>query len=226
MEDLDTFLSGQKLVILNSLDKLSKTAANIIVQKNNKILSLNTKNSLLNEDIKSKFKKNIKSITSAKELYLIKENNNLIKKLIRKERKNKELKKNILEIQREVNNKSFINTKDMTAFKIVALELEEKEKIIGSNKILIGKLENDNKSLLSELEKVKVEKLELENRIGYLENKNKDIENVNNLQINTIETITKELQNKNEKTMELKNYFMEILDNFNDLLQMVDEKCN
>lgn len=226
MEDLDTFLSEQKLIILNSLDKLSKTAANIIVQKNNKIISLNTENSLLNEDIKSKFKKNIKSITSTKELYLVKENNKLIKKLVRKEKKNKELKKNILEIQKEIENKSFINTKDMTAFKIVALELEEKEKIIGNNKNLISKLENDKKNLLSELEKVKSEKLELENKIGYIENKNKDIENVNNLQINTIETITKELKNKNEKIMELKNYFIEILDNFNDLLQMMDEKCN
>lgn len=226
MEDLDIFLSEQKLIILNSLDKLSKTAANIIVQKNNKIISLNTENSLLNEDIKSKFKKNIKSITSTKELYLVKENNKLIKKLVRKEKKNKELKKNILEIQKEIENKSFINTKDMTAFKIVALELEEKEKIIGNNKNLISKLENDKKNLLSELEKVKSEKLELENKIGYIENKNKDIENVNNLQINTIETITKELKNKNEKIMELKNYFIEILDNFNDLLQMMDEKCN
>ena len=103
----------------------------------------------------------------------------------------------------------------------MARELEEKEKIIRNNNIIIEKFDKERQLLLQEVENNRDSKNILEGKLSKLEIRNKELEEINNYQLNTIKTLTNELKNKNEKIMELKDYFIQILDSYNDILQKV-----
>ena len=191
-EEINNFLLEKKSLIFDSLDKLSKTASDIIVQKNNRILVINNEKHDLNKKIESlESIKVSRKLPNINELLFIRKNNKLCKKLIKKE------------------------------IKVIARELEEKEKIIRNNNITIEKFDKERQLLLQEVENNRDSKNILEGKLSKLEIRNKELEEINNYQLNTIKTITNELKNKNEKIMELKDYFIQILDSYNDILQKV-----
>lgn len=222
MDNFKSLLFNKKNEINNSLEMFLSIVKEIISKKNNEILSLKKNINKIDENKKINVfnKKLLKQLIKVNidKLQDNKSNNKYLKKIIKKELKIKNLNKTIKNIQ----NQGFINPKNMEAFKIVAIELEEKEKIINSNKSIINNLELENKNLNN---KINLNIKEFENfrkKIDYLNNENTNLNDYNKLQSNTIETLTKELQNKNSKIKDLKNYFIEILDNYNDIIQQVE----
>ncbi|MDR2077366.1 MAG: hypothetical protein LBP39_00160 [Rickettsiales bacterium] len=218
-------MSDQKLEIFKSLDSLAKTAKDIISQKNKKIHVLDAENINLHEKLNNEtkiLKKNsIRLIPTTDELYSIRKNRKLSKALLNKEISLKNLKKNIIEIKKENDSKNIINSREMTAFKIIALELEEKEKIIKDNHILLETMENDKKNLTREKREMEKINSDLASNLEFLKTKNNNLENANITQLKTIETLSKELQSKGEKIVDLKNQFIQLLDNYNDILQRI-----
>lgn len=222
MEELDEFLSDKRKLIFDSLDRLSKIASDIIIQKNNKILKINNKKHILDEQIKNlEGARIIGKLPSIGELISIRKNNKLFKKLLKKELKIKKLKSDIIKIKEESESKDFIDTREMTAFKVIARELEEKENIVRNNSLTIEKLDREKQSLLQELETSKSNENTLEKKLLNLEHRNQELEDINNYQLSTIKTLTNDLKIKNEKIIELKEYFLQILDSYNDILQKV-----
>lgn len=223
MEKLDKFLLDEKILIFDSLDKLSKVASDIVVQKNNKILAINNEKHLLDEQIRNlKEVKIIKKLPNVGELIFARKNNKLSKKLLKKELKIKKLKSDIIKIKEESESKDFIDAREMTAFKVIAKELEEKEATVRNNSLTIEKLDKEKQSLLQELETSKSNENVLEKKLLNLEHRNQELEEINSYQLTTIRTLTNELKTKNEKIMELKEYFLKILDSYNDILQKVN----
>lgn len=224
MEKLDKFLLDGKILIFDSLDKLLKVASDIVVQKNNKILTINNEKYLLNEQIENlKEIKIIKKLPSVIELISIRKNNKLSKKLLKKELKIKKLKNDIIKIKEESESKDLIDAREMTAFKVIARELEEKETMARNNSLTIEKLDREKQSLLQELESSKNNTNMLEKKLLNLENRNQELEEINSYQLTAIKTLTNELKTKNEKIMELKECFLKILDSYNDILQKVNQ---
>jgi chromosome segregation ATPase len=225
MDNVELLLSDQKLEIFKSLDSLAKTAKDIISQKNKKIHVLDAENINLHEKLNNEtkiLKKNsIRLIPTTDELYSIRKNRKLSKALLNKEISLKNLKKNIIEIKKENDSKNIINSREMTAFKIIALELEEKEKIIKDNHILLETMENDKKNLTREKREMEKINSDLASNLEFLKTKNNNLENANITQLKTIETLSKELQSKGEKIVDLKNQFIQLLDNYNDILQRI-----
>ncbi len=222
MEELDEFLSDKRKLIFDSLDRLSKIASDIIIQKNNKILKINNEKHILDEQIKNlEGIRIIGKLPSIGELISIRKNNKLFKKLLKKELKIKKLKSDIIKIKEESESKDFIDTREMTAFKVIARELEEKENIVRNNSLTIEKLDREKQSLLQELETSKSNENTLEKKLLNLEHRNQELEDINNYQLSTIKTLTNDLKIKNEKIIELKEYFLQILDSYNDILQKV-----
>lgn len=222
MEELDEFLSDKRKLIFDSLDRLSKIASDIIIQKNNKILKINNEKHILDEQIKNlEGARIIGKLPSIGELISIRKNNKLFKKLLKKELKIKKLKSDIIKIKEESESKDFIDTREMTAFKVIARELEEKENIVRNNSLTIEKLDREKQSLLQELETSKSNENTLEKKLLNLEHRNQELEDINNYQLSTIKTLTNDLKIKNEKIIELKEYFLQILDSYNDILQKV-----
>lgn len=234
MGDFNTFLAEQKATVLDSLDRLAKTASNIIVQKNNRILELNEKNTQLTQLNEEKSNvisgKLVDFRGKIRELRILRKNNTLERKLLEEKQKNRELKKKVHELKEEldeqVNNRNYLDPKDMTAFKIVALELEEKEKELEDSRIIHANLEKEKENLQQKIDRIMAIKVDLESKIATLENKNRSLENLGESQRSTIETIGRELRIKNEKIIELKSYFMDILNSYNDLMQTVEQLCN
>ncbi len=222
MEELEEFLSDKRKLIFDSLDRLSKIASDIIIQKNNKILKINNEKHILDEQIKNlEGARIIGKLPSIGELISIRKNNKLFKKLLKKELKIKKLKSDIIKIKEESESKDFIDTREMTAFKVIARELEEKENIVRNNSLTIEKLDREKQSLLQELETSKSNENTLEKKLLNLEHRNQELEDINNYQLSTIKTLTNDLKIKNEKIIELKEYFLQILDSYNDILQKV-----
>lgn len=222
MEKLNDFLLDRKKLIFDLLDKLSKTASDIIIQKNNKILTINNEKYRLDEQIEAlKKTKKARKIPDINDLFLSKKNNNLFKKLIKKELKIRKLRNDILKIKDESESNDFKDVREMTAFKVIARELEEKENIIRNNSLTIEKLDKEKQSLQQELATSKNNESMLEKKLQNLEIKNRELEDNSDYQLSTIRTLTNEKKTKNEKIMELKEYFLEILDSYNDILQKV-----
>ena len=224
MEKLDKFLLDEKILIFDSLDKLLKVASGIVVQKNNKILAINNEKYLLGEQIRNLSEiKSVKKLPSVSELISLRKNNRLSRKLLKKELKIKKLKSDIIKIKEESESKDFIDAREMTAFKVIAKELEEKEVTIRNNSLTIEKLDKEKQLLSQDLENSKNNTNMLEKKLLSLENRNQELEEINSYQLTTIKTLTNELKTKNEKIMELKEYFLKILDSYNDILQKVNQ---
>jgi hypothetical protein len=138
MDDIKKILLSKRGEVSSSLDELASVVKDILKQKNAKILELQSENEELktNNTKKTKIKYNI-SIT---ELLEIKANNRLLKKLFKKEKIIKKQKDKIIKLELENAEKNTIDTKEMTAFKLVAIELDEKEKIIKQNVLTITNL--------------------------------------------------------------------------------------
>ena len=95
------------------------------------------------------------------------------------------------------------------------------ENIVRNNSLTIEKLDREKQSLLQELETSKSNENTLEKKLLNLEHRNQELEDINNYQLSTIKTLTNDLKIKNEKIIELKEYFLQILDSYNDILQKV-----
>ena len=213
MENIRNLLSTKRKEISDSLDIVINNFKKVINEKNNKISDYKKEINIL----KTKTKKTI-TITDLKEYKI---NNKLIYKLYKNVLKIKKLKKDIIKIQKNSNEIS-INAKDMTAFKLVAVELDKKEKIIKENKDTINNLNNKIKELENKIENQLKENNNLNNTINKLKNDNIKLLDTNNLQSKTIETFTIELNNKKNKINELKSCFFDILNDYNDILLKVE----
>ena len=211
MDEIQKILRGKKGDISSSLDKLTQVVSEILTQKNNKIYDLQNRIDYLENTTAKQI--TINNTINTNELKEYRVNNILIKKLIKKIILINKQKHTIKKLQTKQNTTldTSINTKDLSAFKIIALELDEKEKIIKDNLVLINNLTE------------KSNKYEKENKesnivIENLKNKSDKLEEVNKLQRKTIETITDELNDKKEKINELKEYFVDIVNDYNDIL--------
>ena len=211
MDEIQKILRGKKGDISSSLDKLTQVVSEILTQKNNKIYDLQNRIDYLENTTAKQI--TINNTINTNELKECRVNNILIKKLIKKIILINKQKHTIKKLQTKQNTTldTSINTKDLSAFKIIALELDEKEKIIKDNLVLINNLTE------------KSNKYEKENResnivIENLKNKSDKLEEVNKLQRKTIETITDELNEKKEKINELKECFVDIVNDYNDIL--------
>jgi hypothetical protein len=132
----------------------------------------------------------------------------------------------IIELQRE---KSNLETKIQIINATVEEVKKENEVLLDKNTQIIIKSENQENEILilkqqsKELELLKTKYSNSEGVIlqlnGVLEQKNTVILEQNN----EIEKFKTELKNKNLKIMELKDFFVEILDDFNDILQRVNQ---
>lgn len=210
MDEIQKILRGKKGDISSSLDKLTQVVSEILTQKNNKIYDLQNRIDYLENTTAKQI--TINNTINTNELKECRVNNILIKKLIKKIILINKQKHTIKKLQTKNNTiDTSINTKDLSAFKIIALELDEKEKIIKDNLVLIN-------NLTEKSNKYEKENKELNIIIENLKNKADKLEEVNKLQNKTIETITDELSNKNEKVNELKEYFVDIVNDYNDIL--------
>jgi chromosome segregation ATPase len=228
MEEFKNFLLLKKAEVDEVTGGLLSTVSGLIMQKNNKIILLNDKISELekkneeqNKAIDNNLFKKVIKLSSA-DLLKIKVNNKLLKKILKKELKIKNLKKIIIKLQKKNSKTNVINTKEMSAFKLIAIELDDKEKIIKENKIKINNLESEKDNLNKNINLYLSEIDDLKNKILLLDRENKQLTNTNNSQLQTIGTLTEELQNKNKKIMDLKDSFIEILDSYNDILEQVN----
>lgn len=220
MDNVKNLLLVKRKEISTTLDVFIDNIKNILKQKNEKIV-------LLTEEISElKSKKTKKSGKSKNvdifELKKTKMNNCFLKKILKKEIIIKKQRKEIMNLKTETSQKSIIDTKDMTAFKLVAIELDEKEKVIKNNIMNINNLEKEIENLnniISNYER-KIEDFEL--KVKKVEDENIKLQEYNNLQQKTIETITTELNNKKNKIEELRDYYMDILNDYNDILLRIE----
>ena len=215
MDEIQKILRGKKGDISSSLDKLTQVVSEILTQKNNKIYDLQNRIDYLENTTAKQI--TINNTININELKECRVNNILIKKLIKKIILINKQKHTIKKLQTKQNTTldTSINTKDLSAFKIIALELDEKEKIIKDNLVLIN-------NLTEKSNKYEKENKELNIIIENLKNKADKLEEVNKLQNKTIETITDKLSNKNEKVNELKEYFVDIVNDYNDILLRIN----
>ena len=207
MDNLKNLIIDRKKDISSCLDLFMVDVKKIIEEKNNKIIALNSLpkiKPILFSDIDVLLDLKTYNVTLKK----------IVKNIIKLKKENKKLKASVL----ESSEKNIIDTKNMTAFKIIALDLEEKEKLIKNKddyikecEYKITKLEENISILSSNNEDLKAE-------IEILNKKNDDLNSLNSLQTKTIETLKNELKNKSEKIDDLKENFMEILNKYNDIL--------
>ncbi|MDR3079149.1 MAG: hypothetical protein LBU15_03865 [Rickettsiales bacterium] len=222
IDNLRVLLEEQKSVIINSLDSLATVAREVVQQKNRKIYQLGGENSGLRERLGALGKGVLRIVSVLEELRGLRKNNKLLRVLLKKELNMENLRKNIRELRRESEEGGRISGKDMTAFKIIALELEEKEKTLRDSRTLLDSLENDKKDLMAEKRALETQNSSLVTDLEALRKRNGDLETISMAQLATIEALTREIQSKNEKVLELKEYFIQLLDNYNDILQKID----
>lgn len=205
MDDIKKILLEKKQEINISLDSFINDVKKNIDNKNKKIQELANKPKIfIFYDIES--------------LRDCKKNNTLLKlflkNILKLKKDNKKLKRAIS----DNSNKSTINTKDMSAFRLIALELEEKEKILKENSISIIEkdekittLENEITLLNNTLNKTKEE-------INVLTLNNKELNRINDLQLQTITKLENEIKDKVNSVGELKESFLKLMEKYNDIL--------
>ena len=207
MNNLKNLIADKKKDISSCLDLFMLDVKKAIEEKNNKIIALNSL---------PKFK--IILFSNIDILIELKNNNKTFKKIINNiikiKKENKKLKNSIL----ENSEKNIIDTKNMTAFKIIALDLEEKEKLIKKKDDYIKECEYKITKLEENISILNSNNGDLKKEIETLNKKNNDLNNINTLQTRTIETLQNELKSKNEKIDDLKEGFMTILNKYNDIL--------
>lgn len=207
MNNLKNLIADKKKDISSCLDLFMLDVKKAIEEKNNKIIALNSL---------PKFK--IILFSNIDILIELKNNNKTFKKIINNiikiKKENKKLKNSIL----ENSEKNIIDTKNMTAFKIIALDLEEKEKLIKKKDDYIKECEYKITKLEENISILNSNNGDLKKEIETLNKKNNDLNNINTLQTRTIETLQNELKSKNEKIDDLKEGFMIILNKYNDIL--------
>ena len=207
MNNLKNLIADKKKDISSCLDLFMLDVKKAIEEKNNKIIALNSL---------PKFK--IILFSNIDILIELKNNNKTFKKIINNiikiKKENKKLKNSIL----ENSEKNIIDTKNMTAFKIIALDLEENEKLIKKKDDYIKECEYKITKLEENISILNSNNGDLKKEIETLNKKNNDLNNINTLQTRTIETLQNELKSKNEKIDDLKEGFMIILNKYNDIL--------
>jgi hypothetical protein len=223
MDNLKNTLDEQKTVIINSLDSLSQIAREVVQQKNKKIYLLASENNDLRGKITALGRGAAHIAAALGELRSLRGTNRLLRVLLKKESTILNLRKNIREIRKESEEKGTISGKDMTAFRIIALELEDREKMLRDSRILVESLENDRRTLALEKKNADLLNSSLTADLEASRKKNSDLESSSLTQLNTIETLSRELQGKNERVIELKDQFLRLLDSYNDILQKISE---
>jgi hypothetical protein len=138
-----------------------------------------------------------------------------------------ECKKNKIKEQTEIieqlqeNENNLRNTLKNTQEENAVLQMQNAKnmKLLDEKNVEIDVLREQNKNF----ELLKIKYSDMENMLFQLkisnEEKNKDIF----IQNNAVETIKLELKEKNMKIVEIKNNFIEIFDDFNDILQRVNQ---
>ena len=240
MDNIKKILFESEENIVNSLDSLMLEVKDNIENKNRKIQELANKpklfifhdknylkelkkyNLLLKYNLVKNNPKNKKCkivlLYDIESLKDFRKNNKLFKLLIKNilkiKKDNRKLKKAIS----DNSNKSTINTKDMSAFKLIALELEEKEKMLKESSMAliekddkIANLENEIVSLNNNLNKLNEE-------INVLSLNNKELSRINDLQIKTITKLENDIKDKVNNINELKEYFLKLMEKYNDIL--------
>lgn len=205
MDDIKKILLEKKQEINISLDSFINDVKKNIDNKNKKIQELANKPKIfIFYDIES--------------LRDCKKNNTLfklfLKNILKLKKDNKKLKKAIS----DNSNKSTINTKDMSAFRLIALELEEKEKILKENSISI--IEKDEKitTLEKEITLLNNTLNKTKEEINVLTLNNKELNRINDLQLQTITKLENEIKDKVNSVGELKESFLKLMEKYNDIL--------
>lgn len=241
MYNVKKLLSDGKNEITISLDSFMLEVKTVIEEKNKKIKELSSKprvfvifdinflkvtkknNKLLKKIIKQGIK--LKSVPKKPVLFYdinflkdLKNDNRILKKIsknfIKVENNNKKLKK----IISDNSEKNVIETKNMSAFKIIALELEEKEKIIESNNLALSEKDKKIASLENENNTLNYNYNELKKEFDILKASNEDLKKLNDIQIQTIYNLEKDSKNRDKNISELKESFIELLNKYNDIL--------
>ena len=212
MDSVKNLLSVKRKEIATSLDVVVVFFKELLKKKDDKI------NALLEENRSiKKYKGGVKNLLNVGELRIFKKNNKLLKKNLKKEIKIKKQKEEIEKLKVDLT-KNIINPKDTYAFNIIALELDEKEKIIEQNKKDMDLLHNNAEKMKTDIFNLTKKNEELLKNLENIKIKNEKLEESNNLQLKTIEALTLELNDKKGKINELKTDFIDILNDYNDIL--------
>jgi chromosome segregation ATPase len=225
MDYVKYLLEEEKTGVFSALENLQGIAQNLLQQKNKKIHLLSSENDELREQLnklREKFCRSQSSSGAIVKVLRIKWHNNYLRRaLIAKEISLQQLKKNLMVVEEENKDKNLLNTREMTAFKVIALELEEKEKLANNYRVALETTEADKRNLLRENKELEKINFQWADNCENLKVKSHNLENTCSSQLNTIEAISRELQNKNEKVVELKHQFLDLVDSYNNLLQEI-----
>ena len=209
MDNIKNLLVNKKDDILSSLDLFMLEVKKVVEEKNNKIVSLSVLQKpkfILFYDINELLELNDSNIMLKK----------ILKNFLKLKKENKKLKKTL--IDNENSEKNILDTKNMTAFKILALDLEEKEKLIKDKDEYIEKCEYKIEKLEENITILNTNNDGLKNEITKLNGKIEELNGVNFEQSKIINDLKEKLKIKNDAVDELKEYFMEILNKYNDIL--------
>ena len=240
MDNIKKILLESEKNINNSLDSLIIEIKNNIENKNKKLQELASKpklfifydrgclkrlkkynlllkNNLIKNNPKNK-KCKIVLLYDIEALKDFKKNNKLfkmfLKNILKLKKDNKKLKKTIS----NNSNKSTINTKDMSAFKLIALELEEKEKMLKESSIAIMEKDEKITNLENEIIILNTDLNKIEEEISVLTLNNKELSRINDLQLKTITKLETEIKDKVNGISELKESFLKLMEKYNDIL--------
>lgn len=205
MDDIKKILLEKKQEINISLDSFMNDVKKNIENKNEKIKETSNKSKIVL----------FFDFDSIKE---VRKNNKLLKKSLKiildLKKQNKKLKKTI----NNNSDKNSINTKDMTAFKLIAIELEEKEKELTKYLEIIKEKENTIKILEQNIFDLNNKINNMEKNIENLKIENQEFSKINEIQTKTINVLELDVKNKNKAIGDLKESFIKLLDKYNDIL--------
>ena len=209
MDSLKNLLALKKGEISSSLDLFMSEFKRVVEDKNKKIIALT---------LQSKVK--LVKLPDIAVLWELKSNNTILKKNLKKVIKIKKENKKLRNLLKESKNseKNILDTKNMTAFKVIALDLEEKEKILKKKDDYIGECQNKIEKLELNINALSAANDNLKEEISLLHKKNKDLVTLNSLQSETINSLKATLDSKNRSLEDLKDSFMELLNKYNDIL--------
>lgn len=205
MDDIKKILLEKKQEINISLDSFMNDVKKNIENKNEKIKETSNRSRIVL----------FFDFDSIKE---VRKNNKLLKKSLKiildLKKQNKKLKKTI----NNNSDKNSINTKDMTAFKLIAIELEEKEKELTKYLETIKEKENTIKILEQNIFDLNNKIDNMEKNIENIKIENQEFSKINEIQTKTINVLELDVKNKNKAIGDLKESFIKLLDKYNDIL--------
>ena len=205
MDDIKKILLEKKQEINISLDSFMNDVKKNIENKNEKIKETSNRSRIVlffDFDFIKEVRKNNKLLKKS------------LKIILDLKKQNKKLKKTI----NNNSDKNSINTKDMTAFKLIAIELEEKEKELTKYLETIKEKENTIKILEQNIFDLNNKIDNMEKNIENIKIENQEFSKINEIQTKTINVLELDVKNKNKAIGDLKESFIKLLDKYNDIL--------